>query len=90
MSCFKMPNHGGWAALLVVAASLGLLLAAPAQAVTPADADLAFSSLNKVYWDPASKFFRKEEHRAAESRFLACGATRNTVMISMTARERGC
>ena len=69
MCCFKMLNPSGWAALLVVAAGLGSLLAPPAQAVTPADADLAFRSLNKVYWDPATKLFRKEEEGSKKADF---------------------
>ncbi len=80
MCCFKMPNPSGWAALLVVAAGLGSLLAPPAQAVTPADADLAFSSLNKVYWDPAAKLFRKEEQGSKKADFWLAAQLWDTVM----------
>jgi predicted alpha-1,6-mannanase (GH76 family) len=51
--------------MLNLAACLGVVLfAASARAVTPADADAAFAALNKVYWDPDIKFFRKEEKGA--------------------------
>jgi predicted alpha-1,6-mannanase (GH76 family) len=55
-------SNAYFTATLFFAVSLKpLLFAAPASAVTPADADNAFAALNKVYWDPDIKFFRKEE-----------------------------
>ena len=43
MRCFEVLKEAGWAAQLFLAASRGSLLqATPAQAVTPADVDLAF------------------------------------------------
>ena len=69
------------ASLVVAAAGFGSLLpACPAQAVTPAEADLAFSSLNKVYWDPATKFFRKEEQGAKKADFWLSAQLWDTVM----------
>ncbi len=36
-------------------------VAIPAKAVTQAEADIAFNSLNQVYWDAGKKSYRKEE-----------------------------
>ena len=81
MRCFQILKNAGWAALLFLAAGLGsLLLAIPAQAVTPAEADTAFSSLNKVYWDPAAKFFRKEEQGSKKADFWFSAQLWDTVM----------
>ncbi len=45
MCRFQILQHFGWAALLFLVAGLGSLLpSTAAQAVTPVDADLAFSS----------------------------------------------
>ena len=75
MRCFQIQNNAGWTALLFLAAGLGsLLLATPAQAVTPAEADTAFSALNKVYWDPAAQILPQGRARVDESRFLVFGA----------------
>ena len=68
-------------ALVFLAAGLGsLLLAAPAVAVTPAEADTAFGALNKVYWDPATKFFRKEEQGWTKADFWFSAQLWDTVM----------
>jgi predicted alpha-1,6-mannanase (GH76 family) len=81
MCCFRILKDAGWAAMLFLAAGLGsLLLAIPAQAVTPAEADAAFNSLNKVYWDPATKFFRKEEQGATKADFWFSAQLWDTVM----------
>jgi predicted alpha-1,6-mannanase (GH76 family) len=77
----RVLGHAGWVALLFVAAGLGSLLpAAPAQAVTPAEADAAFDSLNKVYWDPAARFFRKEEQGSKKADFWLSAQLWDTVM----------
>src|SRR4051795_1376281 len=57
-----------------------LLLAVPARAVTPAEADTAFASLNKVYWDPATQFFRKEEQGTGKADFWFSAQLWDTVM----------
>src|SRR3954451_14880273 len=81
MRCFQIQNNAGWIALLFLTAGLGsLLLAARAQAVTPAEADTAFSALNKVYWDPATKFFRKEEQGSTKADFWFSAQLWETVM----------
>ncbi len=65
----------------LVAANLGaLLLVASARAVTPANADAAFAALNKVYWDPEIKFFRKEEHGLEKADFWFEAQLWDTVM----------
>ncbi|HEY3414374.1 MAG TPA: glycoside hydrolase family 76 protein [Armatimonadota bacterium] len=72
---------GRRAAVLIVAAGLGSMLPArPARAVTPADADLAFRSLNKVYWDTGTKFFRKEEQGPRKADFWLSAQLWDTVM----------
>lgn len=74
-------STGCRAALLIVATgSCSLMLARPAQAVTREEADLAFSSLNKVYWDPATKFFRKEEQGPRKADFWLSAQLWDTVM----------
>ena len=57
-----------------------LLPATGAQAVTPAEADAAFKSLNKVYWDPAAKFFRKDEQGSKKADFWFSAQLWDTVM----------
>jgi predicted alpha-1,6-mannanase (GH76 family) len=66
--------------LFLAAGLCSLLLASSAQAVTPAEADLAFNSLNKVYWDPASKFFRKDEEGSKKADFWFSAQLWDTVM----------
>ena len=81
MGCFPTLKDSGWAALLFLAACLGsLLLPIPAQAVTPAEADAAFNSLNKVYWDPAAQFFRKHEQGSKKADFWFSAQLWDTVM----------
>src|SRR5690242_940572 len=81
MRSFLIQNNAGWTAWLFLAAGLGsLLLATPTQAVTPAEADTAFSALNKVYWDPATQFFRKEEQGATKADFWFSAQLWETVM----------
>lgn len=81
MRCFQIVKNAGRAALLFVVASLGaLVVATGAQAVTPAEADLAFGALNKVYWDPATKSFRKEEQGARKADFWMAAHLWETVM----------
>jgi predicted alpha-1,6-mannanase (GH76 family) len=81
MRCFRILKNALWSAPVFLAAALGsLLLAAPARAVTLAEADTAFSALNKVYWDPASKFFRKEEQGSTKADFWFSAQLWETVM----------
>ena len=81
MRSFQILKNTGSAALLFLAAGFGsLLLATPAGAVTPAEADLAFNSLNKVYWDQATKFFRKEEQGPKKADFWMSAHLWETVM----------
>jgi predicted alpha-1,6-mannanase (GH76 family) len=56
------------------------LVAAPARAVAPAEADTAYRSLIQVYWDPAAKFFRKEEQGQAKADFWFSAQLWETVM----------
>jgi hypothetical protein len=81
MRHFKILKNAGLSVSACIATVLCLLMAAtPAQAVTPADADLAFSSLNKVYWDPASKSFRKEAQGPKRADFWFAAQLWETVM----------
>jgi len=57
-----------------------LLAGSHASAVTPAEADLAFDSLNKVYWDQAGKFFHKEEQGSKKADFWFAAQLWDTVM----------
>jgi predicted alpha-1,6-mannanase (GH76 family) len=80
MHCLHILKNAGWAALLLLVSGIGTLLAVPAQAVTSAEADTAFSSLIKVYWDPDSKFFRKEEQGSEKADFWFSAQLWDTVM----------
>jgi predicted alpha-1,6-mannanase (GH76 family) len=81
LRCFSILKNVGWAGLLSFAAGLGpALLANPAVAVTPAEADLAFTSLNKVYWDPDAKFFRRHEQGSKKADFWFSAQLWDTVM----------
>ena len=81
MQHFKIVKRAGWIALLFLAAGLGsLLLDTSAQAVTPAEADAAFNSLNKVYWDPGAKSFRKDEEGSKKADFWFAAQLWDTVM----------
>jgi predicted alpha-1,6-mannanase (GH76 family) len=81
MRCFPILKNAGLPAQSFYAASLGaLLLAIPAQAVTPEEADAAFNSLNKVYWDSAAKFFRREEQGSKKADFWFSAQLWDTVM----------
>jgi predicted alpha-1,6-mannanase (GH76 family) len=64
----------------IVVAVTSLLLSLPAQAVTSADADLAFDALNKIYWDSSAKFFRKEEQGTRKADFWFEAQFWDTVM----------
>lgn len=67
--------------LPLIAAMLATLLSvATAPAVTPAEADLAFNSLNKTFWDPAAQFFRKEESGPKKADFWFAAQLWETVM----------
>jgi predicted alpha-1,6-mannanase (GH76 family) len=62
MRIFQIQNISRRSRLPFLAACLvAIFMAAEAQAVTPAEADAAFNSFNKIYWNPAEKFFRREE-----------------------------
>lgn len=81
MRHFQIVTSAGWNLLLLLAAGLGsLFLEASALAVTPAEADLAFNSLNKVYWDPATRFFRKDEEGSKKADFWFSAQLWDTVM----------
>jgi predicted alpha-1,6-mannanase (GH76 family) len=81
MRRFQILKNAGQNALLFLATGLGsLLVATPAQAVTPAEADMAFNSLNKIYWDPATQFFRKEEQGDKKADFWFSAQLWDTVM----------
>lgn len=78
------PAARGWplrqkagVALLVLGA---LLPATTARAVTAAEADAAYRSLLKVYWDPATQLFRKEEHGTTKADFWFAAQLWDTVM----------
>jgi predicted alpha-1,6-mannanase (GH76 family) len=73
-----IPQSSPWSALLVVAALT--LPAMSAYAVTPAEADAAFAALNRVYWDPAAKFFRRDEHGSRKADFWFAAQLWDTVM----------
>jgi predicted alpha-1,6-mannanase (GH76 family) len=57
-----------------------LLFGASASGVTPADADAALAAMNKVYWDPGIKFFKKEEHGPEKADFWFEAQIWDTVM----------
>ena len=65
---------------LLAACLLTSVLATSARALTPAEADTAFRSLNQVYWDAATKFFRKEETGATKADFWLEAQLWDTVM----------
>lgn len=69
-----------FALLTLITGIASVLPALPASAVTSEDADLAFSSLNKVYWDPETKFFRKEEQGSRKADFWLSAQLWDTVM----------
>ncbi|HEY8748619.1 MAG TPA: glycoside hydrolase family 76 protein [Tepidisphaeraceae bacterium] len=66
--------------LLLAVGFVWLFTATSAKAVTPADADRAFNSLNKVYWDSVGKFFRKEEQGPKKADFWFAAQLWDTVM----------
>jgi len=67
--------------LLLLTAGLALLLSVPpAQAVTSEEADAAFSSLIRVYWDPTAQFFHKEEQGSKKADFWFSAQLWDTVM----------
>ncbi len=55
-------------------------VAIPAKAVTQAEADIAFNSLNQVYWDAGKKSYRKEETGSKLADFLLEAQLWDTVM----------
>jgi predicted alpha-1,6-mannanase (GH76 family) len=81
MRFYQTQRNAGWDCLIFLAAAVvSLLPAANARAVTPAEADTAHRSLIKVYWDPAAKFFRKEEHGTTKADFWFSAQLWETVM----------
>jgi predicted alpha-1,6-mannanase (GH76 family) len=66
--------------ILAATGCITLLEAAPAKAVTPGEADIAFNSLNQVYWDAGTKFFRKEETGEKKADFWLEAQLWDTVM----------
>lgn len=59
---------------------ISLSLTASVQAVTPAEADAAFESFNKRYWDADGRFFRKEETGRKKADFWFSAQIWDTVM----------
>jgi predicted alpha-1,6-mannanase (GH76 family) len=81
MCCLPVLKNDTRALRLSLAAGLGLLLLTlPAQAVTPAEADAAFNALNKLYWDPTTKYFHKEEQGSRKTDFWFEAQLWDTVM----------
>jgi predicted alpha-1,6-mannanase (GH76 family) len=80
MLYFQNLNIAGCFALFFLAICIELLPTDSAQAVTPAEADAAFNALNKVYWNPAEKFFRKEELGPKKADFWFSAQLWDTVM----------
>jgi len=81
MALLRFPKNKSRAALCLLAASVSPLLpATSAKAVTAAEADLAFASLNKVYWDATTKFFKKEETGTGKADFWLEAQLWDTVM----------
>jgi predicted alpha-1,6-mannanase (GH76 family) len=81
MRCVPISKNAGWAPLLSFAVCLGpLLFATTAYAVTPEEADAAFNSLNKVYWDSDAKCFRREEQGSKKADFWFSAQLWDTVM----------
>jgi predicted alpha-1,6-mannanase (GH76 family) len=81
----RAPTNSKRAVRLALTVSLAvglgwLLPAAPARAVTPAEADAAFRALNKVYWDPSAQLFRKEEQGSKKADFWFAAQLWDTVM----------
>lgn len=66
--------------LLLAAWLIAPFVASSARAVTPMEADAAFNALNKVYWDGAEKFFRKEETGSTNADFWLEAQLWDTVM----------
>jgi predicted alpha-1,6-mannanase (GH76 family) len=71
-------NTNRAAALMTVLAALAAVPCA--RGVTPAEADKAYNSLNQVYWDADSKFFRKEESGNKKTDFWLEAQLWDTVM----------
>ncbi len=81
MRCFHILKNALWATLILLAVGLApSLLVTPVRAVTPEEADAAFNALNKVYWDPDTKFFRKEEQGTKKADFWFSAQLWDTVM----------
>ena len=81
MRYFQTLNNAGRCTLLLLAVGFGWLpVGSSAMAVTSAEADLAFNSLNKVYWDSATKFFRREEQGSKKADFWFSAQLWDTVM----------
>jgi predicted alpha-1,6-mannanase (GH76 family) len=81
MRNFRILKNTSCGALLCLATGLGLLLIpSSVWAVTSADADLAFNSLNKVYWDSSAKLFRKDEEGTKKADFWFAAQLWDTVM----------
>jgi len=66
--------------LLPLVILLTSLAAVPAAAVSPVEADAAFNALNKVYWDPATKYFFKDDTRKHKADFWFEAQLWDTVM----------
>lgn len=77
-------------ALFFLIMSLNLVFCAQSvRAVPPSEADAAFEALNKVYWDPTTQFFRKEEQGTKKADFWFSAQLWDTVMdqYDRTGRE---
>jgi predicted alpha-1,6-mannanase (GH76 family) len=75
-----IDNHGSPARILLAACLISSVAATSARAVTPAEADAAFSALNKVYWDAGTRFFHKEEDGETQADFWLEAQLWDTVM----------
>jgi hypothetical protein len=81
MRYFQCAKDAVRSCVLCLAAGLGVLPAVSSvQAVTSEQGDIAFNSLNKVYWDSATGFFRKEEHGSRKADFWFSAQLWDTVM----------
>ena len=75
MRCFQILKNALWSAPVFLAAGLGsFLLATPAQAVTPAEADTAFRCIEQGLLGPRHQILPQGRARGDESRFLVFGA----------------
>jgi hypothetical protein len=81
MCNFQIPKSTARSVGVFLTAGLAMLLfSSAAQAVTSSEADFAFDALNKAYWDPAAKFFRKDDQGTKKADFWFEAQLWDTVM----------